>query len=178
MKKAFLILIIAVIASPSWSQSLSTVRGKTKDGKSLHVTYYHGATEDYIESVNYQLIDELKANVAKLQADNKELQGKLDAANKRIKETEKNADRSANEQITNLQSQIEENEGQIVQLNLDIKRLQLQLDSTTTKADTDYQRLQKTISEKDHQRERPAHYPAQHEAGSAQKGTLHSRHWH
>lgn len=149
MKKAFLILIIAVIASPSWSQSLSTVRGKTKDGKSLHVTYYHGATEDYIESVNYQLIDELKANVAKLQADNKELQGKLDAANKRIKETEKNADRSANEQITNLQSQIEDNEGQIVQLNLDIKRLQLQLDSTATKADADYQRLQKTISEKD-----------------------------
>lgn len=151
MKKAFLILFIAVIASPSWSQSLSTVRGKTKDGKSLQVTYYHGATEDYIESVKYQLLDELKANVAKLQADNKELQGKLDAANKRIKEMENSSNRSTNEQIANLQSQIDENETQIQQFNLDIERLHHQLDSMASKAESDSNKAQEALKEKDRQ---------------------------
>ena len=149
MKKAFLFLIIAAIVSPSWSQSLSTVRGKTKDGKSLQVTYYHGASEDYIETVKYQVLDELQAKVNKLQAENKDLQGKLDAANRRVKEMGENANKSTNELIENYQAQIAENKGQIQLLNLEIERLQHQLDSVNTKVSEDNQRLQKTIVEKD-----------------------------
>ena len=68
MKKLFLILIVTAITSTAWSQSqLSTVRGKTKDGKTVKVEYYQGAVEDVIKSVKYQLVDELQAEVTNLQ---------------------------------------------------------------------------------------------------------------
>ena len=58
MKKLFLILIVTAITSTAWSQSqLSTVRGKTKDGKTVKVEYYQGAVEDVIKSVKYQLVE-------------------------------------------------------------------------------------------------------------------------
>lgn len=149
MKKTFLILIIISIASVSWSQSLSTVRGRTKEGKTFQVTYYHGASEDYIESVKYQLIDELQAKVTKLQGENKELQNKLDAANKRLKEVNDNANQSTNEQIVRLQDQLEEKEVQILLLNQELDQLRIQFDSLSSIAIADQQDMQQKINEKD-----------------------------
>lgn len=150
MKKTFLILIITTFATSSaWSQSLSTVRGKTKEGKTLHVTYYHGASEDYIETVKYQVVDDLQAKVTKLQNESKELQSRLDAANKRIKEASENANKSTNSQIEQLQNQISDYEAQIQQRNQDIEVLQHQLDSVLLKSDSDKQQLQQEIAVKE-----------------------------
>ena len=80
MKKILLTIAITLLVTAAWAQSqLTTVRGKTKDGKTIKVEYYQGTVEDYVESVKYQLVDELQAKVV-------DLQTKLDAANKQIKE--------------------------------------------------------------------------------------------
>ena len=80
MKKILLTIAITLLVTVAWAQSqLTTVRGKTKDGKTIKVEYYQGTVEDYVESVKYQLVDELQAKVA-------DLQTKLDAANKQIKD--------------------------------------------------------------------------------------------
>ena len=80
MKKILLTIAITLLVTAAWAQSqLTTVRGKTKDGKAIKVEYYQGTVEDYVESVKYQLVDELQAKVA-------DLQTKLDAANKQIKD--------------------------------------------------------------------------------------------
>ena len=147
MKKALLILIAALICIPSWSQSLSTVKGKTKDGKTLQVKYYHGANEDYIESVQYQLIDELQSKVNKLQSDTKDLQNRLDAANKRNKETSESSGKSTNEQVSRLQKQVNQNEKEIQSLNQEISRLTSQLDSLTAKSASEKALMQNTIND-------------------------------
>ncbi|MBR6877782.1 MAG: hypothetical protein IKM95_00150, partial [Bacteroidales bacterium] len=79
MKKLFLFLVVSVVTATAYSQSqLSTVRGKTKDGKRIKVEYYKGNVEDVIQSVNYEVVDELRAKVKTLQED-------LDKANKELK---------------------------------------------------------------------------------------------
>ena len=78
MKKLFLILIMTATVATAWAQSqISTVRGKTKDGKTIKVDYYKGNVEDVIQSVKYQVVDELQADKAKLQAEKKTLEDKL-----------------------------------------------------------------------------------------------------
>ena len=82
MKKLFLILVMTATAATAFAQSqLSTVRGKTKEGKTIKVDYYQGTVEDVIQSVKYQLVDELQAEVKSLQNQTKTLQGKVDEAN-------------------------------------------------------------------------------------------------
>ena len=72
MKKLFLILMMTGLAMTATAQSqLSTVRGKTKDGKTLKVQYYKGSVEDVIQSVSYSVVDELNA---KLEKANKEIE--------------------------------------------------------------------------------------------------------
>ena len=148
MKKAFFILIITAITSAAWSQSLSSVNGKTLDGKTLQVTYYHGASEDYIQTVKYQLVDELQSKITKLQNETKELQSRLDAANRRMKEMENDANASKSEQSSQLQNQIAKNNEQVQQLNHEIERLHFQLDSLSLKSANDVQDLQSIIEEK------------------------------
>lgn len=103
MKRLFLLLALTALATTTWAQSqLTTVRGKTKDGKTIKVEYYKGNVEDYVESVKYQLVDELQAKV-------KELQGKLDAANKQLDILKKpNGSGGNNAEIKRLNGEVEE----------------------------------------------------------------------
>lgn len=148
MKKALFIFIITAISSAAWSQSLSTVSGKTLDGKTIKVTYYHGTSEDYIQSVKYQLVDELQAKVNKLQGESRDLQNRLDAANKRIKEVEETAVNSRSEQSSQFENQIAKNQEQVSQLNQEISSLRSQLDSIASKSAAEKHSLQLTIDEK------------------------------
>ena len=132
MKKLFLILIMTATVATAWAQSqLSTVRGKTKDGKTIKVDYYKGSVEDVIQSVKYQLVDELQANVKELQSKTKTLQNKLDDANRQVKELQKqinqNSGNSGEEQ--RLRTQLAEKEKQITKLNKEIKTLNDQIAS-------------------------------------------------
>jgi predicted nucleic acid-binding Zn-ribbon protein len=151
MKKLILILIMTATAATTLAQSqLSTVRGKTKDGKTIEVKYYKGAVEDYVESVKYQVIDDLQSQVKSLQADAKSIQGKLDAANKRIKELENKAGKNSNsEELRNLREKAAENEAQITLLNDSIAILQTQLDSVSMQSNKELQALRDEIAIKD-----------------------------
>lgn len=92
MKKILLTIAVTLLVTTAWSQSqLNTIRGKTKDGKTIKVEYYQGSVEDYVESVKYQLVDELQARVT-------DLQGKLDAANKQLKDLKKHPNRQRQQQ--------------------------------------------------------------------------------
>ena len=85
MKKLVLIIAATIMTTAAWAQSqLQTVKGKTKDGKSINVQYYKGTAQDFIESVKYQLVDELKADNKSKQNSINDLQSQLNKANKRI----------------------------------------------------------------------------------------------
>lgn len=146
MKKLFLILITLVLSTSAWAQSQrSTLKGKTKDGKSLTVQYYHGTVEDLIESVKYQVVDELQAEIKNLKANVRDLQNRLDAANKEVKQLKNQLGQSTSNQddMAALNQQIAEKNEEIDQLNsqLDVlleelnqvqeenSRLQARLDS-------------------------------------------------
>lgn len=128
MKKLFLILIMTATVATAWSQSqLSTVRGKTKDGKTIKVDYYKGSVEDVIQSVKYQLVDELQAEKKKLQD---QLKNCADPA-----------------EVQRLKNQVTEKEKQINKLNKEIERLKAQI--TPTPTIDDCSELQQQIEEKD-----------------------------
>lgn len=111
MKKIFLIFALVALTVMVQAQSqLTTVRGKTKDGKTIKVEYYQGNVEDYVVSVKYEVVDELQGRVEKLQTD-------LDAANKKLKS---GGSSIVNNEIKALNAQIDE-------LNKDLDRLQGQL---------------------------------------------------
>jgi prefoldin subunit 5 len=152
MKKLLSILAMIAIAVTAQAQSqLKTVRGKTKDGKSVVVRYYPGSYEDAIESVSYQVVDDLQSNVKNLQNQIKTEQGKLNEANNEVKrlrkELEKRADQAtidslntvieektrtinaANNQIDILNSRIRQLEDTNVSLRTSIDSVQRILDS-------------------------------------------------
>jgi len=121
MKKIFLIIAMTVLTVASYAQSqLSTVRGKTKDGKKLKVEYYQGNVEDVIQSVSYDLVDELKAKTNKLQAD-------LDEANRKLKEGSGSSG-SGDAEVRRLRKKVVEYEKDIKELNDQIEDLRSQLD--------------------------------------------------
>ena len=130
MKKLFLILIMTATVATAWAQSqLSTVRGKTKDGKTIKVDYYKGTVEDVIQSVKYQLVDELQAEKKDLQSKANSLQTKLDAANKQVKDLQKQLERCGDQdEINRLKKQLTEKENTIKSLNKDIASLRKQLE--------------------------------------------------
>ena len=133
MKKLFLILIMTATVSTAWAQSqISTVRGKTKEGKTIKVDYYKGTVEDVIQSVKYQLVDELQASVKDLQGKTKTLQTKLDAAEKQVKDLQKQLSSGGNtgnepilrEQLKEKEKEIQKLQGNIADLNNQISTLQ------------------------------------------------------
>ena len=125
MKKLFLILIMTATVATAWAQSqLSTVRGKTKEGKTIKVDYYKGTVEDVIQSVKYQLVDELQAEVKNLQGKTKTLQTQLDDSKRQVKDLQnqlKNCGDATEAQ--RLRNQLAEKEKQIKKLNEDIAEL-------------------------------------------------------
>lgn len=129
MKKLLIITAITIMASTAWAQSqLLSVKGKTKDGKSINVQYYKGTAQDYIESVKYQLVDELKAENKTKQNNINELQTKLNQANKKIDQLNKQKGGSGNaEEINNLNNQLSEKESEINRLNEQLNNLKAQL---------------------------------------------------
>lgn len=133
MKKIVLIIATALMATTAWAQSqqLQTVKGKTKDGKSINVQYYKGTAQDYIESVKYQVVDELKADNKNKQNSINDLQSQLNKANKRIENLTKQLNDSGNsEEVTNLNNQLNEKQSEIDQLNEQLNRLNEQLNAS------------------------------------------------
>ena len=132
MKKLLLILVMSTSVATAWAQSqISTVRGKTKDGKTIKVEYYQGTVEDVIQSVKYQLVDELQASVKELQGKTKTLQTKLETAEKQVKDLQKqvnsNAGNSGEEQ--RLRNQLSEKEKEVNKLRNDIADLNSQIEA-------------------------------------------------
>lgn len=150
MKKLFLILIMTATVATAWAQSqLSTVRGKTKEGKTIKVDYYKGTVEDVIQSVKYQLVDELQADKKELQSRANTLQTKLDAANKQVKDLQnqlKNCGDATEAQ--RLRNQLAEKENTITGLRKDIATLNKQLEDCATIPDDDLADLRKQIAQK------------------------------
>ena len=147
MKKIVLVLVMIAVAVTMQAQSqLKTVRGKTKDGKTVSVQYYQGTIEDNIVSVKYQVVDDLEARIKTLQSDVRDLQNKLNNANNQVKQLENqvqvkdNENKNGNDalwqelqekkdEVVLLNSQIEHLNGQLKQLNDEKAALQMQLDS-------------------------------------------------
>lgn len=116
MKKLFLTLIMIGTALYVQAQSPSTVRGKTRDGKTLEVKYYHGTVSDQIESVQYQVVDELQSKVGSLQSDLKSLQNRLNATNDELRQLRKDVE-GGNADAENLRQKIAEKNATIDSLN-------------------------------------------------------------
>lgn len=145
MKKLFLIMATTLMATTAWAQSqLQSVKGKTKDGKSINVQYYKGTAQDYIESVKYQLVDELKAENKTKQNTINDLQSQLSKANKKIDNLNdqlKNAGSGNNNPCTDLEEQINQKQSQLDQLNEQLNNLNAQLNE----ANAENERLRKQV---------------------------------
>ncbi len=145
MKKIFLILFTLTFATTAWAQTQrSTLRGKTKDGKTLTVQYYQGTVEDRIESVKYQLVDELQAEIKSKQTVVNDLQYQLNKANKQIEQLNSqlkqlnspeeyaavnNQLAEKQEEISQLSNQLDSMVNELNQAQEENNRLQAQLDS-------------------------------------------------
>lgn len=131
MKKIFLIIVTTIMTTTAWAQSqLQTVKGTTKDGKRINVQYYKGTAQDRIESVEYQLVNELQVENKNKQNTINDLQYQLNKANKNIDNLKEQLKKSGNsEQISTLNNQLNEKQGEIDQLNEQIEQLNKQLGS-------------------------------------------------
>lgn len=116
MKKLFLTLIMIGTALFVQAQSLSTVKGKTRDGKTVEVKYYHGTISDQIESVQYQVVDELQARINTIQSESKSLQNRLDAANAELRQLRSQVE-GGNADAKSLRREIAEKSATIDSLN-------------------------------------------------------------
>lgn len=135
------------LAMTAMAQSqLSTVRGKTKDGKNIKVQYYKGTVEDVIQSVSYDLVDELQSKSQKLQSD-------LDAAKKEIKNLQASAGGGDATELKNLRKKVKDYEKENASLNKQIKDLKKQLGEGGVIAsdgnEDELEDLQKQVAEKD-----------------------------
>lgn len=135
MKKLLLVFVMIAAAATMQAQSqLKTVRGKTRDGKNVSVQYYKGTIEDNIESVKYQVVDELEARVKTLQSEKNELQSKLNTANKHIQQLQKQieANNKQDGYSQALQDSLDRKIGEMNALNERIDRLNVQVQQLDT----------------------------------------------
>lgn len=143
MKKLFLILVMTAMVTTAWSQSkISTIRGKTKEGKTIKVEYYQGSVEDVIESVKYQLVDELQSQVKDLQSKTKTLQGKVDDYEKQVKSlkaqlaaAEGNKPQPNNDEAKRLRKELNDKEAEISGLNNQIADLRTNINGLQANID-------------------------------------------
>lgn len=135
MKKLLFLFLIAAMATTTYAQTqLSTIRGKTKDGKRVKIEYYKGNVEDVIQSISYEGLDELQTRV-------KQLKAELDDANKEVKRL---SDASDNDELKRLRKKVTDFEKeskamrkQIGDLNKDITELNLEIDQLRIGANVD-----------------------------------------
>lgn len=140
MKKLFLILMMTGLTVAGMAQSqLTTVRGKDKNGKNIKVQYYKGTVEDKIQSVSYDLVDELQAKVKKLQSD-------LDAAKKEIKSLQAGGGNSA--EVTKLRKQVKSLETEVANLKKKIKNPDAVIEPTVN-CDEEVAAVQKKVEDRD-----------------------------
>lgn len=128
MKKIVLFCILSAFTTIGWAQS-QTFKGVTKEGKKIEVVYNTGALNNYVETVKYDVLDELRVKVNKLQADSKEIETKLKNANKRISQLESSTGKTNNEEVERLRNDINEKEEQLSQCHQQLGQLELQIDS-------------------------------------------------
>ena len=146
MKKLFLILMMTGLTFTAMAQSqLSTVRGKDKNGKNIKVQYYKGSVEDKIQSVSYDLVDELQAKAKKLQSD-------LDAAKKEIKNLQASGGDPV--ELKNLRKKVKDYENENANLKKQIKDLKKQIAGGTVVdtpdiSEEELAELRKQIADKD-----------------------------
>ena len=164
MKKLVLIITATILASTAWAQSqLQTVKGKTKDGKSINVQYYKGTAQDHIESVKYQLVDELKADNTKKQNSINDLQSQLNKANKKIDKLNDQLKNCGNAgQIAELNEQINQKDNTITQLNEELEQLRAQLkekEAENNKLKTQVDSLKRANLQLSLNKKRPAKHP-------------------
>ena len=146
MKKLFLILMMTGLTAAAMAQSqLSTVRGKTKDGKNIKVQYYKGTVEDVIQSVSYDLVDELQNKTKKLQSD-------LDAAKKEIKSLQAAGGGDSSE-VRNLRKKVKDYEKEVAKLEKQIMDLKKQVSGGDADSSDSHEEeladLQRQVAEKD-----------------------------
>lgn len=127
MKKIFLI-IAAILTTTTlvYSQQVQTVKGKTKDGKSINVQYIKGTAQDYIQSVKYELVDELKAENQSKQKSINDLQHQLNKANNTISDLREQLKRANSGEASNTEM-LEQKQAEINQLNEQNNQLEAQL---------------------------------------------------
>lgn len=125
MKKIFLVFFTLVFVTSAWAQSQrSTLRGKTKDGKTLTVQYYQGTVEDRIESVKYQLVDELQAEIKSKQNIINDLQYQLNKANKQIEQLDGQLNQlNSPEEFATINQQLAEKQEEVSQLSTQLDNL-------------------------------------------------------
>lgn len=138
MKTKTLLLILSLIAGATTVQAqsqLKTVRGKTKEGKSIVVRYSPGAFEDNIESVKYEVIDELQNSLKEQQNKVKNLQSKLDAAETNVKQLKQQI-KTNNGDNNTLAQQLVEKDDEIDMLHLQTDSLNQQINSLNVQIDS------------------------------------------
>lgn len=145
----FFFLMTAMAASTYAQSQLSTIRGKTKDGKRVKIEYYKGNVEDVIQSISYEGMDELQAKV-------KQLKSELDDANKEVKRLSEGSD---NDELKRLRKKVADFEKesktmrkQINDLNKDIQDLNSEIDVLRTGGNVDAAELDSykaTLAEKE-----------------------------
>ena len=164
MKKLVLIIAATIMTTAAWAQSqLQTVKGKTKDGKSINVQYYKGTAQDFIESVKYQLVDELKADNKSKQNSINDLQSQLNKANKRIDNLNDQLKKAGNAgQVTVLNEQLTEKDNEIARLNEQLEQLNAQLkekEAENNKLRTQVDSLKRANIQLSLNKKRPAKHP-------------------
>lgn len=148
MKKLLLFILMTATVSTVWAQSqLSTIRGKTKDGKTIKVEYVQGTVEDYVVSVSYQEVDELKAANSNLQKalngaknDLDKVKTERDKTKTELEKTKKELEAekakhpntptpNPDQEITRLNNLVKEKEARIKELDANITTMGDRIDS-------------------------------------------------
>lgn len=95
MRKVLFTIVLMLAGIMAYPQSKPlTVRGKTKAGKEIKVDYYKGTIVDYIENVEYEVVDDLQKSISDLQKQVRDLQNNLNKTKADLKQMTSNVETS------------------------------------------------------------------------------------